>query len=71
MTPMADPDRSLDAQLRERLESAGCYVEKRSAEGETWFTPHRNRRFRITEPVRTATAANAILREAGMEEAFL
>jgi hypothetical protein len=67
---MAETDRSLEAQLRERLEAAGCFVETRSPDGETWFTPHRSRRFRIAWPVRTATAANAILREAGMEEAF-
>jgi hypothetical protein len=67
---MPEPGRSLDAALRERLESAGCFIEKRAADGEIWFTPHRNRRFRIAGPVHTATAANAILREAGMEEAF-
>lgn len=67
---MPEPARSLDAELRERLESAGCFVESRSPEGETWFTPHRNRRFRIAGPVRTATDANAILREAGMEDSF-
>jgi hypothetical protein len=67
---MPAPERTLDAELRERLEAAGCFVETRGPEGETWFTPHRNRRFRIAGPVRTATAANAILREAGMEDAF-
>jgi hypothetical protein len=67
---MPEPERSLDAALRERLEAAGCFVESRTPDGETWFTPHRNRRFRISGPVQTATAANAILREAGMEEAF-
>jgi len=67
---MPEPDRSLDAELRKRLEAAGCFVERRAPDGETWFTPHRNRRFRIAAPVRTASDANAILREAGMEEAF-
>lgn len=64
------PAESVDARLRERLEAAGCYVEERGSGGETWFTPHRNRRFRISGSVRTASEANAILREAGMEEAF-
>jgi hypothetical protein len=61
---------SLAARLRERLEQAGCYRESRDADGEIWFTPHRNRRFRIPPDVRTADQANAVLREAGMEEAF-
>jgi hypothetical protein len=61
---------SFAARLRERLEQAGCYRESRDAGGETWFTPHRNRRFRIPPDVRTAADANAVLREAGMEEAF-
>jgi hypothetical protein len=61
---------SLAARLRERLEQAGCYREARDADGETWFTPHRNRRFRIPPDVRTAAQANAVLRDAGMEEAF-
>lgn len=67
---MTEPLASIDAKLRERLEMAGCYVEKRASNGETWFTPHRNRRFYITPPVRTAAEANAILRDAGMEEVF-
>lgn len=64
------PEERLEARLRVRLEDAGCFVEERTPEGETWFTPHRNRRFRLSSPVRTASEANAILREAGMEEAF-
>jgi hypothetical protein len=60
----------LAARLCERLEQAGCYREARDSGGETWFTPHRNRRFRIPSEVRTAAEANAVLREAGMEEAY-
>jgi hypothetical protein len=66
---MADTPEVLETRLRERLEMAGCFVEKRDSAGEIWFTPHRNRRFRV-EPVHTTIEANAILREAGMEEAF-
>ena len=51
---MAEPNASIDVKLRERLEMAGCYVEKRASDGETWFTPHRNRHFHMTLPVRTA-----------------
>ncbi|MGE5538247.1 MAG: hypothetical protein ACM30I_06500 [Gemmatimonas sp.] len=61
---------SFAARLRERLEQAGCYRESRDPAGETWFTPHRNRRFRIPPVVHTAAEANAVLREAGMEEAY-
>lgn len=64
------PEEHLEARLRVRLKDAGCFVEGRTLEGETWFTPHRNRRFHLSGPVRTASEANAILREAGMEEAF-
>ena len=67
---MAEPNAPIDVKLRERLEMAGCYVEKRASDGETWFTPHRNRHFHMTSPVRSAAEANAILREAGMEEVF-
>ena len=67
---MADTPEALETRLRERLEMAGCFVETRDTAGETWFTPHRNRHFRLSPPVRTAAEANAILREAGMEEAF-
>lgn len=67
---MADTLEIIETRLRERLEMAGCFVEKRDSSGEIWFTPHRNRRFRVTPPLRSTTEANAILREAGMEEAF-
>ncbi len=67
---MTEPNASIDVKLRERLEMAGCFVEKRASNGETWFTPHRNRHFQMTSPVRTAAEANAILRAAGMEEVF-
>ncbi len=67
---MAEPNASIDVTLRERLEMAGCFVEKRASDGETWFTPHRNRRFRLIPPVQSAAEANAILRDAGMEEVF-
>jgi hypothetical protein len=67
---MADTPEVLETRLRERLEMAGCFVEKRDSTGEIWFTPHRNRRFRVDPPVRSGIEANAILRLAGMEEAF-
>ena len=67
---MADTPEVLETRLRERLEMAGCFVETRDAAVEIWFTPHRNRRFRLSPPVRNPAEANAILREAGMEEAF-
>jgi hypothetical protein len=62
---------TLDQRLRERLEMAGCYPKRRApGGGEIWFTPHLNREFIIEHRVVDATTANAILRRAGMEEAF-
>lgn len=62
----------MEQALRERLEMAGCYVVEDAVPGapETWFTPHLNRRFTFSGPVTTADDANAILRAAGMEDAF-
>lgn len=61
----------LDAELRERLEMAGCYVKRRaSGGGEIWFTPHLNREFRLEMRINNVAAANAALRRAGMEDAF-
>lgn len=64
-------EQTIDAQVRERLAMAGCYP-KRVAPGggEIWFTPHLNREFILERRVADAAAANAILRRAGMEEAF-
>jgi hypothetical protein len=62
---------TIDATVRERLEMAGCYP-KRSAPGggEVWFSPHLNREFTVERHVADSAAANAILRRAGMEDAF-
>ena len=57
--------------LRERLEMAGCYAMGRDETGrETWFTPHLNRTFPFPGAVTTNDGANAVLRAAGMEDAF-
>jgi len=57
--------------LRERLELAGCYAVGRDGDGrEMWFTPHLNRTFPFPGAVTSNDAANAVLREAGMEKAF-
>ena len=61
---------NLDAALRERLEMAGCYPKRRTSGGEVWFTPHLNRDFTLEAWIGTASAANAALRRAGLEEAF-
>ena len=62
---------SIDEALRERLEMAGCYAKRRApGGGEVWFTPHLNREFTVEAHVADAAAANAVLRRAGMEEAF-
>lgn len=62
---------TIDLALRDRLAEAGCYP-KRPAPGggEIWFTPHLNREFAIEPRVTDAATANAVLRRAGMEEAF-
>ena len=64
-------EKTIDSALRDRLAAAGCYP-KRSAPGggEVWFTPHLNREFTIDRRVTDAANANAVLRRAGMEEAF-
>ena len=57
--------------LRERLEMGGCYGEGGDPDGrEVWFTPHLNRHFAMPAAVTTSDEANAVLRSAGMEEAF-
>lgn len=62
---------TLDQRLRERLEMAGCYPKRQaSGGGEIWFSPHLNREFIVERRVADAPAANAVLRRAGMEEAF-
>jgi hypothetical protein len=61
----------IEMALRERLELGGCYRTGRDPDGlELWFTPHLNRRFALPRAVTTADAANAVLRAAGMEQAF-
>jgi hypothetical protein len=62
----------IEEALRERLEMAGCYPLGREDErdAELWFTPHLNRNFALPRAVTTNDAANAVLRAAGMEEAF-
>lgn len=61
----------IEMALRERLEQAGCYPVDRGEEGkETWFSPHLNRDFALPGAVTTPAEANAVLRSAGMEEAF-
>lgn len=50
---------------------AGCYPKRPSRDGdEIWFTPHLNREFIVEHRIMDAAAANAVLRRAGMEEAF-
>jgi hypothetical protein len=62
---------TIDAALRERLEMAGCYPKRLApGGGEIWFSPHLNREFTVEHHVADNAAANAILRRAGMEEAF-
>ncbi len=58
--------------LRERLEMGGCYAVGQGPDDghEDWFTPHLNRHFTIPATVTSAEDANAVLRCAGMEEAF-
>ena len=57
--------------LRERLEMGGCYAVGHGPDGrEDWFTPHLNRHFTIPATVASVEDANAVLRCAGMEEAF-
>lgn len=64
-------DQTIDHALRERLAAAGCYPKRpASGGGEIWFTPHLNREFTIERRVADVTTANAVLRRAGMEEAF-
>jgi hypothetical protein len=62
--------RDLDAALRERLAMAGCYPKRPTSGGEVWFTPHLNCEFTLETWIGTASAANAALRRAGLEEAF-
>jgi hypothetical protein len=62
---------TIDRDLRERLAMAGCYPKRPSRDGdEIWFTPHLNREFIVEHRIMDAAAANAVLRRAGMEEAF-
>lgn len=66
MTP-----RTIDSAVRERLAMAGCYPKRQAPGGaEIWFSPHINREFTVERAVPDAAAANAVLRRAGMEEAF-
>ena len=61
----------IETALRERLEMGGCYEAGDGPDGrEAWFTPHLNRRFAMPATVTTNDEANAVLRCAGMEEAF-
>jgi hypothetical protein len=62
---------TIDDELRERLAMAGCYPRRVApGGGEIWFTPHLNREFTVERTVTDAASANAVLRRAGMEEAF-
>lgn len=57
--------------LRARLQEAGCYPVSAGTGGrERWFSPHLGRTFELPVEIATAEAANAVLRAAGMEEAF-
>ncbi|MBT5672179.1 MAG: type II toxin-antitoxin system HicA family toxin [Rhodospirillales bacterium] len=62
----------IDTALRERLIRAGCYrIDADERENtEIWFSPHLNQRFTFSGPITTSFDANAILRAAGMEDAF-
>ena len=62
----------IEEALRERLEMAGCHPvgHDHEQDAELWFTPHLNRRFALPQTITTNDAANAVLRAAGMEEAF-
>ena len=63
--------KTIDRALRNRLADAGCYPRREApGGGEVWFTPHLNLDFTIERVVRDAAGANAVLRRAGMEEAF-
>lgn len=69
MRPTAKP--TIDDALRERLAMAGCYPRREAPDGgEVWFTPHLNREFIVEHVVPDAASANAVLRRAGLEEAF-
>jgi hypothetical protein len=64
-------EHTIDAEVRERLTMAGCYPKRGAPSGgEIWFSPHLNREFTVERRIADATAANAALRRAGMEEAF-
>lgn len=70
---ITSPMGRLERALRERLEMAGCYFLRDGDGGdgtEIWFTPHLNREFELLPPVTSPQAANAVLRAAGMEQAF-
>ncbi len=61
----------LEIALTERLEMGGCYAVGHGPDGrEAWFTPHLNRHFAMPPAITTIDDANAVLRCAGMEEAF-
>lgn len=61
----------IEMALRTRLEMGGCYPTGDGAgHREFWFSPHLGRRFSLTPPIGDPDAANAVLRAAGMEEAF-
>ena len=62
---------TIDRALRERLADAGSYPRRDApGGGEIWFSPHLNQEFAIERVVKDAAQANAVLRRAGMEEAF-
>ncbi len=66
----------IEMALRERLEMGGCTPIGQGDGGRNegnqklWFTPHLNNCFALPPGITTADAANAVLRSAGMEEAF-
>jgi hypothetical protein len=61
----------IEMALRERLELGGCTMVGHGSDGrEAWFTPHLNRHFAMPATITTNDDANAVLRCAGMEEAF-